>query len=571
MAKYIFVIGGVLSSLGKGIASASIGFLLNRMGYSVGIQKLDPYLNVDPGMMSPFQHGEVYVTDDGGETDLDLGHYERFIGVSTTKDSNATSGVIYDRVIQKERRGEYEGKTVQVIPHITNEIKSMINKIGINAPSSVKENGSESAVDIAIIEIGGTVGDIESLPFLEAIRQFRLDVGIQNSMFLFLTYVPYMKAAGELKTKPTQHSTIKLREIGIQPDIILCRTEKPFTEEITNKIALFTNVPQTHVKPAVDSNCVYEIPKNFYNEGIHELVCNHFGLAIKPVDFSVWDEFVFNKNNPESEATIILCGKYVEHPDAYKSVEEALKHAAAWNKIKINIMNIDSEKKYKTDDYHKMFKKADGVLIPGGFGSRGIDGKMKIIQYVRENQIPLLGICLGMQVSVIEFATNVCGLEDACSTEFKKNCKNPVIDLMDRELEKTTNVSKNSKILSDIKGKTYAGTMRLGAYDCVLKKGSKIQNIYNEDIISERHRHRYELNNNYRDILEKNGLFVSGVSPDGNLVEIIEIPDHPFYVGVQFHPEFKSRPDKPHKLFKAFVKAVKDQNIKRLTKEAHHA
>ena len=530
MTKYIFVIGGVLSSLGKGIASASIGFLLNRMGYSIGMQKLDPYLNVDPGMMSPFQHGEVYVTEDGGETDLDLGHYERFIGQATTKNSNATSGVIYDRVIQKERNGEYDGKTVQVIPHITNEIKEMFQKVAVGN-------------DIVIIEIGGTVGDIESLPFLEAIRQYRLEVGIRNSMFIFLTYVPYMRAAGELKTKPTQHSTIKLREIGIQPDIILCRTEIAFDEEITNKIALFTNVAHTHVKPALDTNCVYEIPKNFFNEGLHELICKHFGLEIKPVDFSVWDQFIYNQNHPETEATIVICGKYVEHPDAYKSVVEALKHAAAWNRVKLNIVSIDSEKDYTTDYYDELFKEIDGVLVPGGFGIRGINGKINIIKYVRENNIPMFGICLGMQLAVIEFARNVCDIEDAYSTEFDEDCKNPIIDLSIK-----INHCQN-----------YAGTMRLGAYPCTIKKGSIAHQIYGEDNIKERHRHRYELNNAYRDVLEKNGMMISGTSPDELLIEIIELPKHPFFIGVQYHPEFKSKPDKPHKLFKAFIEKVKER------------
>ena len=538
MTKYIFVIGGVLSSLGKGIASASIGFLLNRMGYSVGIQKLDHYLNVDPGMMSPFQHGEVFVTDDGAETDLDLGHYERFIGQPTTKNSNVTSGVIYEKVIQKERRGEYEGKTVQVIPHITNEIKERIREIGEKAKN-----------DIAIIEIGGTVGDIESLPYLEAIRQFRLEVGIHNSMFLFLTYVPFLKAAGELKTKPAQHSAIKLREIGIQPDLILCRTEMPFDDEITNKIALFTNVSHTHVKPAVDSSCVYEIPKNFFNEGMHELICQHFGLEIKTVDFSVWDEFIFNKNNPESEANIIICGKYVEQQDAYKSIEEALKHAAAWNRTKLHIKNVDSEKEFTWADYQIMFKNVQGLIIPGGFGVRGINGKIKIIQYARENHIPLLGICLGMQVAVIEFAKNVCRLEDVGSTEFDQNCLNPIV---------TLSLGTQTSCLHQLTThNSYAGTMRLGSYDCTIKTDTLAHKIYEKELISERHRHRYEINNKYRDVLEANGMVISGTSPDDALVEIVEIPSHPFFMGVQFHPEFKSRPDKPHKIFTAFMKAVK--------------
>ena len=529
MAKHIFVIGGVLSSLGKGIASASIGFLLKRMGYSVGMQKLDPYLNVDPGTMSPFQHGEVFVTDDGGETDLDLGHYERFIGQSTSKDSNATSGVIYERVIQKERKGEYLGKTVQVIPHVTNEIKLMFKKV---SPGN----------DVVITEIGGTVGDIESLPFLEAIRQYRMEVGFQNSMFVFLTYVPYMKAAGELKTKPTQHAAYKLREIGIQPDIILCRTEIPFEEEITNKIALFTNVPKTHVKPATDAKCVYEIPKNFYNEGIHELVCQHFGLDVKPVDFSVWDEFLYNQSNPESEVNIAICGKYVDHQDAYKSIEESIKHAAAWNKVKLNIHSIDSEKNYTEQEYKEIFGKVDGILVPGGFGVRGISGKVNIARYARENKVPFFGICLGMQVAVIEFSKNVCDIQDAYSSEFDENCKNPVIDLMIEQ-----------KYINSL-----GGTMRLGAYPCKIKSGTLAEKIYGTTEISERHRHRYEFNNKYREIVEQNGMKISGTSPDDLLVEIVEVSNHPFYIGVQFHPEFKSSPDQPQRIFKAFVEAAKN-------------
>ena len=530
MAKHIFVIGGVLSSLGKGIASASIGFLLNRMGYKIGMQKLDPYLNVDPGTMSPYQHGEVYVTEDGGEADLDLGHYERYIGQSTSKASNATSGVIYEKVIQKERRGEYDGNTVQVIPHVTDEIKLMFRKISENK-------------DIVFTEIGGTVGDIEILPFLEAIRQYRFEIGLQNSLVIFLTYVPYMKAAGESKSKPAQHSIIKLREIGIQPDIILCRTEKDFDEDITSKIALYSNVPYTHVKAAVDTDCVYEIPKNFYNAGIHELICNHFNLEIKPVDFSVWDEFIYNKDNPECEANLIMCGKYVEHQDAYISVDEAIKHAAALNKIKINIISVDSEKYFTTKEYDELFKNANGVLVPGGFGPRGIDGKIDIINYARVNNIPFLGICLGMQLAVIEFARNVCGLDDAFSTEFQENCLDPIINL-------------SHKIKVD---GTYAGIMRLGAYPCHLKEGSMAKKLYSSDTAQERHRHRYELNNKYRDLLEENGMYITGTSPDGLLTEIIEIPKNHFFIGVQFHPEFQSRPDKPHDLFVGFIKAIKER------------
>jgi len=528
MAKHIFVMGGVLSSIGKGIASASIGFLLKRMNYSVGMQKMDPYLNVDPGTMSPFQHGEVFVTDDGGETDLDLGHYERFIGEATSKYSNATSGVIYERVIQKERRGDYLGKTVQVIPHVTNEIKLMFNQVSQNK-------------DIVITEIGGTVGDIESLPFLEAIRQYRMEQGFSNTMFIFLTYIPFVKAAGELKTKPTQHAANKLREIGILPDIILCRAEYDLDAEITNKIALFTNVPTTHVLKAVDNSSVYEIPKNFYKEGIHELICKHFALETRPVDFSVWDTFLKNQANPEGEVNIAICGKYIDHQDAYKSVEEAIKHAAAWNKVKANIHYVDSEKSTDPEQFKEVFANIHAVLIPGGFGIRGISGKIAIAKYARENNIPYFGICIGMQVAVIEFAKSVCDLPDAYSSEFEEECKDPIIDLM---LEQ--------KYINSI-----GGTMRLGAHQCQIKDGTLAHNIYHTDLISERHRHRYEVNNKYRDTLIEHGMVISGTSPDEILVEIVELPSHPFYIGVQFHPEFKSRPDEPQKIFTAFVKAAK--------------
>jgi CTP synthase len=529
MAKHIFVIGGVLSSLGKGIASSSIGLLMKKMGYSVAMQKLDPYLNVDPGTMSPFQHGEVFVTDDGAETDLDLGHYERFIGHPLSKLANATSGQIYDRVIKRERRGDYLGKTVQVIPHVTNEIKSLILKNG-------------SSADIAITEIGGTVGDIESLPFLEAIRQFRLEVGKQRSLFVFLTYVPYIQAAGELKTKPTQHSTYKLREIGIQPDILLCRSEKAFDDEIRSKIALFTNVQKSHVINAVDVECIYEVPKVFMESDLQDKVCDHFGIEAKKIDFSEWDKIISNIKNPTEEVNIAVCGKYVAHHDAYKSVEAALIHAAAENLVKLNITWIDSEKTLQEAEIKTKLDGIDGILIPGGFGIRGIDGKIAIAAYARENKIPYFGICLGMQIAVIEFAKHVCGLKDAYSSEFDENCADAVIDLMydQRYLE------------------MMGGSMRLGAYPCKLKKGSKAYQIYKTTQISERHRHRYEFNNDYRSIIEKNGMKISGTSPDDLLVEIVEISDHPFFIGVQYHPEFKSRPDEAHPIFKYFIKAAKE-------------
>lgn len=534
MVKHIFVVGGVLSSLGKGIASASIGFLLKRMGYKVAMQKLDPYLNVDPGTMSPFQHGEVFVTDDGAETDLDLGHYERFIGQSTTRNSNTTSGVIYERVIQKERKGEYLGKTVQVIPHITNEIKRLIKKVGDDS-------------DIVITEIGGTVGDIESLPFLEAVRQYRLEVGYENSMFVFLSYVPFIKAAGELKTKPTQHSAYKLREIGIQPDIILCRSEQYLDDEVRNKIALFTNVSYKNVINAIDVESVYEIPKKYYESKLQSIICKHFGIEEKPVDFSVWDQFINNTKNPQDgEVNIALCGKYVEHKDAYKSVVESLVHASAWNNVKLNIKWIDSETEYTAEQYDEYLKDVHGVLVPGGFGIRGINGKIKIAQYARTHQIPFFGICLGMQVAVIEFAINECGISDAYSSEFDEHCKNPIIDLM-----------LDQKYISDL-----GGTMRLGAYPCKIKKESLAWEIYQSEMISERHRHRYEFNNKYRSKVEDKGMIISGTSPDDLLVEIVEVPNHPFYIGVQFHPEFKSSPDQAQPIFKSFIQAAKKSKKK---------
>lgn len=525
MAKHIFVIGGVLSSLGKGITSSSIGLLLKKMGYNVIMQKFDPYLNVDPGTMSPYQHGEVFVTDDGAETDLDLGHYERFIGRPLTRNSNSTSGQIYDTVIKKERRGDYLGKTVQVIPHVTNEIKKLIYDMAIGN-------------DIVITEIGGTVGDIESLPFLEAVRQFRLEVGIKNSLFIFLTYVPYLKAAGELKTKPTQHATTKLREIGIQPDILLCRSEKPFDDEIRSKIALFTNVQKSRVINAVDVSTIYEVPKVLMEANIHEKICEHFHLQQNNIDFSDWDRIIDNIKNPEKEVTIAVCGKYVKHQDAYKSVGAALIHAAAFHRVKLNIKWVDSEKAISENAIKKSLEDVNGILVPGGFGIRGIDGKVAIAKHARENGIPYFGICLGMQTAVIEFARNVCGLKDAYSSEFDEKCKNPVINLM--------NDQKYIKMMG--------GTMRLGAYPCSLKTNSLAHDIYGQNEISERHRHRYEFNNEYRKTIEKNGMRISGISPDDLLVEIVELPSHSFFIGVQFHPEFKSRPDEAHPIFREFIK-----------------
>jgi CTP synthase len=520
LAKHIFVIGGVLSSLGKGIASSSIGLLLKKMGYKVVMQKFDPYLNVDPGTMSPFQHGEVFVTDDGAETDLDLGNYERFIGNPLNKKSNSTSGQIYDTVLKKERHGDYLGKTVQVIPHITDEIKKLITDIGQDC-------------DIVMTEIGGTVGDIESLPFLEAVRQFRMDVGLENCLFIFLTYVPYIKAAGELKTKPTQHATTKLREIGIQPDLLICRSEMPLNEEIEAKISLFTNVQRSRVINAYDVSTIYEVPKVLMKAKIHERICEHLHLRQKNIDFSDWDKIIDNIKNSTDEVEIAVCGKYTEHQDAYKSVGAALTHAAAANRLKLKVKWVDSEKISSKNDIEKQMADVDGILVPGGFGIRGIDGKIAIAGFARENKIPFFGICLGMKIAVIEFTQNVCGLKDSYSSEFIEDCEHPVIHLME-----------DQKYLEKM-----GGTMRLGAQPCVLKNGTLAKNIYKKNEISERHRHRYEFNNKYRDIITKNGMQIAGTSPDDLLVEIIEIQEHPFFIAVQYHPEFKSRPDNPHPIF----------------------
>lgn len=533
MAKHIFVIGGVLSSLGKGIAAASIGFLLKKLGYSVGLQKMDPYLNVDPGTMSPYQHGEVFVTDDGAETDLDLGHYERFIDVSLSRLSSISSGQIYESVINKERRGDYRGKTVQVIPHVTNEIISKIKQIG-------------ELYDVVITEIGGTVGDIESLPFLEAIRQFRMEVGSENSLFVLLTYVPFIKSAGELKTKPTQHSAIKLREIGIQPDLLLCRSEKPFSQDIINKISMFTNVPIKSVINAIDVESVFTVPRNYHVEGVHETICNQLKLEMKEIDFSELDEYIKRTKSWKDEVTVAVCGKYVKHQDAYKSVEQSLTHAGISNNIKVNIEWLDSENSYDPETLQNCFRKVDGILIPGGFGLRGIEGKINIAKYARENNIPFFGICLGLQVAVIDFARNICGIRDAFSSEFDHACENPVIHLME-----------NQVYIDKI-----GGTMRLGAFPCVIKKDTLAWDIYQKDEISERHRHRYEFNNKYREIMLENGLVISGTSPDDELVEIIEYPANDFYIAVQFHPEFKSRPLRSHPIFHKFVEAAYLKKIK---------
>lgn len=526
MAKYIFVMGGVLSSLGKGIATASIGLLLKSMGYKVVLQKFDPYLNVDPGTMSPYQHGEVFVTDDGAETDLDLGHYERYVDEALSRNSSCSAGQIYESVIQNERKGVYLGKTVQVIPHVTNEIKRRIQRLSDN-------------YDIVITEIGGTVGDIESLPFVEAIRQLRLDLGQENTLYILLTYVPYIKSAGELKTKPSQHSAYKLREIGIQPDILLCRSEKQFDEDIYGKIALFTNVQRSHVINAIDVKCVYEVPLTFQKANLPNIICKHFGLDCKDMNLDAWHRFLANRQEAEESVTIAVCGKYVKHQDAYKSIEESLTHAAASVKRKLKIKWVDSERNFKDTDLDRELAGIDGILIPGGFGVRGIDGKISIAGYARTHNIPFFGICLGMQVAVIECARNLCNLKGANSSEFDDRSQHPVIHLMEDQLY----IDK------------VGGSMRLGAYPCNLAEGSIAAQAYQSLSISERHRHRYEFNNAYRSQLESAGVRLSGLSLDGLLVEVIELPSNRFYVGVQFHPEFKSRPNKPHPLFVKFVAA----------------
>jgi CTP synthase len=526
--KYIFVTGGVVSSLGKGIASASIGLLLKKRGLKVNLQKFDPYINVDPGTMNPFQHGEVFVLDDGAETDLDLGHYERFIDENLTRDNNLTSGQIYDAVISRERRGDYLGSTVQVIPHITNEIKDRIKKVS-------QKNGD---VDVVITEIGGTVGDIESLPFLEAIRQMGLEQGPQNTLFIHLTLVPFIESAGEVKTKPTQHSVKELREIGIQPNILLCRTALPLSKQIKEKIGLFCNVPSEAVIQAIDVDCIYEVPLLFHKESLDDLIIKHLNLKCGELNLDDWVNMMEKIKNPRERVKIGICGKYTHLKDAYKSIIEAFVHAGVENDSRVELKWINAEEvTSKTADLN--LGDVDGVLIPGGFGERGIEGKIEALKYVRENQIPYLGICLGMQCAVIEFARNVCKLEKANSFEFDQETNYPVIHLMPDQ-EKITDLG---------------GTMRLGAYPCILEKDSLSFKAYGEKEISERHRHRYEFNNQFREILTRAGLKLTGLSPDGRLVEIIELSGHPWFVAVQFHPELKSRPTKAHPLFRDLVKA----------------
>jgi len=535
VAKYIFVTGGVLSSLGKGITASSIGTLLELRGYNVIIKKFDPYLNVDPGTMSPFQHGEVFVTDDGAETDLDLGHYERFLNTNTTKDCNITTGKIYYNVIEKERRGDYLGATVQVIPHITDEIKDSILKLS-------DEN------DIVITEIGGTVGDIESLPFLESIRQFKFDVGAENVLYVHVTLVPFIKSAGELKTKPTQHSVKELREIGIQPDILVCRSEYPLDETIRKKIALFCNVSKDNVVNAIDASTIYQIPLYMNKEGIDKMIMKKFNLAERDLDLTKWEEIVYRIKNPEDEVDIGVVGKYTDLKDAYISLNEALIHGGIDNKLKVNVKWIDAEDLEKPPLPDILLDSLDAILIPGGFGDRGIEGKIKAVNFARNKDIPFFGICLGMQCAVIEFARNVLKYENANSVEFDKNTKYPVIDFM--------NEQRNIKQLG--------GTMRLGAYRCDLKKETRAYQAYKEDVVYERHRHRLEFNNDYLEDFVKDGLLVSGHNPDRDLVEIIELKAHRWFLGCQFHPEFKSKPTKPHPLFSSFVKAAYKYKKERL-------
>ncbi len=525
--KYIFVLGGVMSGLGKGIAASSIGYLLKQAGVRVNIMKLDPYLNVDPGTMNPYQHGEVFVLDDGSETDLDLGHYERFIDVNMTKDNNATSGQIYSKVLERERKGEYLGETVQVIPHITDEIKDRIRALSI-----------PKKYDVIICEVGGTVGDIESLPFMEAIRQLSLEVGYHNHMLVHVTLLPFVKASGELKSKPTQHSVMKLREIGLAPDMILCRSEHPIDQSVRDKIALFCNVRSDHVIEGRDVSSIYEVPLAMHEQNAGQLIKERLKIEKTP-HLGLLKRFISNYNNPKHDVTIAMCGKYTELIDSYKSVMEAFVHAGVENNSRVSVKWIQTDRIKNNKTAKKAFSDVNGILILPGFGSRGAEGKIRSSKYSRENKIPFLGICLGLQCAVIDFARNVTGLKNANSTEFDKNTKYPVIDLME------------SQKAVKIKG----GTMRLGAYDCEIKPGTRAYAAYRKKKISERHRHRYEVNNRYRNRLEKSGLIFSGINSDLGVVETIEIKDHPWFVAGQFHPELKSRVNRAHPLFREFIKA----------------
>jgi len=529
MAKHIFVTGGVVSSLGKGLTCASIGMILEQRGLRVRLQKFDPYINVDPGTMSPYQHGEVYVLDDGSETDLDLGHYERFTHAPLTKNCNLTTGKIYLSVIQKEREGRYyEGKTVQVIPHVTDEIKGAIHQLATDD------------VDVVITEIGGTVGDIESLPFLEAIRQFALDVGRENCLYIHLTLVPYLKAAGEMKTKPTQHSVGALRQIGIQPDVLICRTEHTISEDDKDKIALFCNLEKKAVIEERDRQySIYEVPVSLVKNGLDNLLVKRLNLKAGPLDLTAWTEMVDRIVNPKLEVRIAVVGKYMKHRDSYKSVYEALDHAGIAHRARVSVVRVEAEE-VTMRGADALLGGVDGILVPGGFGMRGIEGKIEAIRYARTNKVPYFGICLGMQTAVVEFARGVLGLDDANSTEFDKDTDHPVIALMEDQQAVTDR----------------GGTMRLGAWPCALEPGSLAHAAYGVDTISERHRHRYEFNNKYRDAFEQAGLIASGKSPDGHIVEIVELADHPWFLAVQFHPEFKSKPTEAHPLFREFIAAA---------------
>jgi CTP synthase len=526
--KYIFVTGGVVSSLGKGLAAASLGTLLELRGLKVVLQKLDPYLNVDPGTMNPFQHGEVYVLADGAETDLDLGHYERFTNCVLTRANNLTSGQVYETVLAKERRGDYLGKTVQVIPHITDEIKARIREVGLN-----------SGADIVITEIGGTTGDIEGLPFLEAIRQFILEAGTGNAIIMHVTLVPFIKAAGELKTKPTQQSIAKLREIGLQPQVLICRTEMPLDEDVRQKLSLFCNVPLDAVVEAGDvDHTIYEAPLNLREEGLDSTVCRLLNLQTKEPNLTDWKRFVQRVISPKKRVRIAIVGKYIELQDAYKSIYESLTHAGAANDCGIDMVLVDAED-IEVEGAEKYLQGVAGVLVPGGFGDRGVEGKIKAARYARESRTPFLGLCLGMQVATIEFARNACGLEGANSTEFDPDTKHPVIAILEEQKDVTD------------KG----GSMRLGTWQTKFLEGSHAHQVYGKTEASERHRHRYEFNMKYRQLLEEKGFVISGTSPDGNLVELVELKNHPWYLACQYHPEFQSKPNAPHPLFKAFITA----------------
>lgn len=528
MVKYVFVTGGVVSGLGKGVTASSLAMLLKARGYSVFMQKFDPYINVDPGTMSPYQHGEVFVTADGSETDLDLGHYERFIDEELNYTSNITTGRIYSSVINKERQGDYLGATVQVVPHITNEIKAKI-----------LEAGKTSNADVVITEIGGTIGDIESLPFIEAIRQFRNEMGKENTLFIHTTLIPYIFGSGELKTKPTQHSVAELRSLGIQPDILVCRTPSELDEAIKNKLSLYCSVSTEAVVEAIDVNNIYEVPLNFHRQKMDETACHMLGLKVRKSNLKKWEELVGTVNSLKEEIEIALVGKYVDLHDAYLSVAESLRHAGFKFNKKVKINWINSEKLEELENLDEIFKTTNGILVPGGFGSRGIGGKQRAIEYARLHNIPFLGICLGMQLACIEFAHHVCGITEADSTEFNELTTEPIIDLM---LDQKTITQKG-------------GTLRLGNYPCVITKGTKLYESYGTGSILERHRHRYEFNNRYLDILSSHGMVFSGMSPDNKLVEMIELKNHPCFIACQFHPEFKSRPTRPHPLFITFIEA----------------